>query len=94
MLRIYLNIAKLIVVENRATQDRFLRPQCVIFRCQKYVKKGYIDMTKKFTLRLLESVLGRSVLHYLCIKYPWLSEEKRERKCKINEGENLKYDLY
>ena len=22
------------------------------FRCQKYVKKGYMEMTKKFTLRL------------------------------------------
>ena len=30
----------------------FLKSQLVIFRCQKYVKKGYIEMTKKFTLRL------------------------------------------
>ena len=36
----------MIVVENRATQDRFLRRQFVIFKCQKYVKKSYIEMTK------------------------------------------------
>ena len=52
MLHIYLNIAKMIVVDNRAIQVRFLRPQFVIFRCQKIRKKGYIEMTKKFTLRL------------------------------------------
>ena len=34
------------------------------FRCQKYVKKGYIEMTKKIYLEPQESVLGRSILHY------------------------------
>ena len=30
----------------------------------KYIKKGYIEMTKKIYLGLLKSVLGRSVFHY------------------------------
>ena len=34
------------------------------FRCQKYVKKGYIEMTKKIYLEPQKSVLGRSILHY------------------------------
>ena len=34
------------VVENEATQKAFLKSQFVIFRCQKYVKKGYIEMRK------------------------------------------------
>ena len=53
-----------LVVGNRATQETFLKARFVIFRCQKYVKKGYMEMTKKFTLSLLKSVLGRSVSHY------------------------------
>ena len=36
----YLNIAKMIVVGNRATQETFLKARFVIFRCQKFVKKG------------------------------------------------------
>ena len=36
----YLNIAKMIVVGNGATQETFLKARFVIFRCQKYVKKG------------------------------------------------------
>ena len=40
------------------------RISSVIFRCQKYVKKGYIEMTKKIYLETLKSVLGRSILHY------------------------------
>ena len=37
----------MIVVGNGATQETFLKARFVIFRCQKYVKKGYIEMTKK-----------------------------------------------
>ena len=40
------------------------RISSVIFRCQKYVKKGYMEMTKKTYLETLKSVLGHSVLHY------------------------------
>ena len=36
----------------------------VNFRCQKYVKKGYIEMTKKTYLEPPKSVLGRTILHY------------------------------
>ena len=49
---------------KQSNPENFLNSRFVIFRCQKYVKKGYIEMTKKFTLRLLKSVLGRSVFHY------------------------------
>ena len=55
----------MIVAVNWATQDRFLRLQFVIFRCQKCVKKGY-KWQKNFTLRVLKSVLDRSVFHYSC----------------------------
>ena len=34
------------VVENRAAQEIFLKARFVIFRCQKYVKKGYIEIGK------------------------------------------------
>ena len=42
----------------------FLKAQFVIFRCQKYVKKGYIEMRKWIYFVPLKSVLGRSILHY------------------------------
>ena len=42
----------------------FLKAQFVIFRCQKYVKKGYIKMRKRIYLVPLKSVLGCSILHY------------------------------
>ena len=35
------------------------------FRCQKHVKKVYMEMTKKIYLETLKSALGRSFLHYL-----------------------------
>ena len=35
------------------------------FRRQKYVKKGYMEMTKKNYLETLKSALGRSIYHYL-----------------------------
>ena len=34
------------------------------FRCQKYVKKGYMEVTKKIYLETLKSVLGRSIYYY------------------------------
>ena len=54
----YLNIAKMIVVENGPTQETFLKARFVIFRCQKYVKKGYIEMTKKIYLETLKKCAG------------------------------------
>ena len=39
----------------------------VIFSCQKYVKKGYIEITKKIYLEPLKSVLGCSLSHYFAI---------------------------
>ena len=41
-------------MENRATQDRFLRPPFVIFRYQKICKKGRIEMIKKIYLETLK----------------------------------------
>ena len=35
----YLNIVKMIVVWNRATQETFLKTRLIIFRRQKYIKK-------------------------------------------------------
>ena len=49
---------------NGVTQETFLKARFVIFGYQKYVKKGYIELTKKFTSRLLKSVVGRSISHY------------------------------
>ena len=42
----------------------FLKTQFVIFRCQKYVKKGYVEMGEQLHLEPWKSVLGRSILHY------------------------------
>ena len=42
----------------------FLKAQFVIFRCQKYVKKGYMEIRKWIYLVPLKSVLGCSILHY------------------------------
>ena len=42
----------------------FLNAQFVIFKCQKYVKKGYMEMTKIIYLEPLKSVLGCFILHY------------------------------
>ena len=62
------------VVENRAAQETFLKARFVIFRCQKYVKKGYIKMGKWICLGSLKSAPGRSVFHYY-----W--EPKNEVQC-------------
>ena len=51
------------VVENRAAQETFLKARFIIFRCQKYVKKGYMEMTKTIYLEPLKSVSGRSDLN-------------------------------
>ena len=34
------------------------------FRCQKYAKKGYMEMTKKIYLETSKSALGCSIYHY------------------------------
>ena len=54
----------MIAVENRAAQETFLKVRFVIFRCQNYVKKGYIEMTKTIYLETLKSVPDRSIFHY------------------------------
>ena len=36
-----------LVLGNGATEETFLKSRFVIFRCQKYVKKGYMEMKNK-----------------------------------------------
>ena len=52
------------VVENRAAQETLLKAWFVIFRCQKYVKKGYIEMEKWIYLGPLKTAPGHSIFHY------------------------------
>ena len=59
---------KMIVVGNRATQETFLKAQFVIFRCQKYVKKGYIEMTKKNYLETFKKCPGLLCFPLLSLK--------------------------
>ena len=49
-------------------RSELFRISSVIFRCQKYAKKGYMEMTKQIYLETLKSVLGRSILHYLHLR--------------------------
>ena len=71
----------MIVVCNGATWETFFRAQFVIFRCQKYVKKGYIEMTKKIYLETLKQC-SRS----LCFPLPCIW--KRDIKMKNNAVQN------
>ena len=41
----------------------FLKAQFTIFRCQKYVKKRYMEMGEQLYLEPWKSVLCRSILH-------------------------------
>ena len=40
-----------------------LKTQFIIFRCKKYVKKGYMKMGEQLYLEPWKSALGRSILH-------------------------------
>ena len=42
----------------------FLKAQLVIFRCQKYVKKGYMEIGKWIYFEPLKSVQRRFIFHY------------------------------
>ena len=44
--------------------ENSLKAQFAIFRCQKYVKKGYMEMGEQLYFEPLKSVPGRSILHY------------------------------
>ena len=52
-----------LVAWNRPTQKNFLKSRFVIFRCQKYVKKWYIEIGKKIYLGPIKSALCRSDLN-------------------------------
>ena len=51
-----------LVVGNGATDETFLKARFVIFTCQKYVKNGYIEMTKKIYFETLKKCPGS--LHF------------------------------
>ena len=63
------------VVENRAAQETFLKARFVIFRCQKYVKKGYMEMEKQLYLDSnvkycdLKDFLKAQFVIFRCQKY-------------------------
>ena len=59
----------MIVVGNRATQETFLKSQFVIFRSQKYVKKGCIEMTKKISLGTFKKVSWVALFPTTYIKF-------------------------
>ena len=63
----YLNIAKMIVVENRPTQDHFSKVSIYNFSGLKNIKKRYIEMTKKIYLETFEKC-PRSVCFPLLLK--------------------------
>ena len=58
------HIYKMIVVRNWLTQDHFSKVSIYNFLGQKNMKKGYMEIPKKFTLRPLRSVLGWTISHY------------------------------
>ena len=54
----YLNIAKMIVVGNRPTQDHFSKVSIHNFSGLKKYKKGYIEMIEKNYLETFEKCPG------------------------------------
>ena len=48
----------MIEVYNEATMRTFLKSRFVIFRCQKYVKKGYTKITTKIYLETFKKCPG------------------------------------
>ena len=70
-----------------------LKAQFVIFRCQKYVKKGYIEMRKSIYLVPLKCVLGRSILHYFSDILLALSQLDKFFKSKLTNVSNILIDL-
>ena len=54
----------------------FLKAWFVIFKSQKYVKKGYMEMTKTIYLEPLKKVLGYSILQLLLGKFTALYTPK------------------
>ena len=49
---------------KQSDPENSLKAQFAIFRCQKYVKKGYMEMGEQLYFEPLKSVPGRSILHY------------------------------
>ena len=49
---------------KQSDPENSLKAQFVIFRCQKYVKKVYMEMGEQLYLEPLKSVPSYSILHY------------------------------
>ena len=49
---------------KQSDPENSLKAQFVIFRCQKYVKKGYMEMGEQPYLGPLKNAPGRFVFHY------------------------------
>ena len=64
----YLNIAKLIVVENRPTQGHFSKVSIYNFSGLKKYKKGYMEMTEKNFPETFEKYHGSVYFPLLEIK--------------------------
>ena len=60
---------------KQSDPENSLKAQFTIFRSQKYVKKGYMEMREQLYLEPLKSAPGRSVFHYFWCK----SKELRHR---------------
>ena len=60
---------------KQSDPENSLKAQFTIFRCQKDVKKGYMEMREQLYLEPLKSAPGRSVFHYFWCK----SKELRDR---------------
>ena len=63
----------MIVVGNGATPSTLLKARFVIFSCQKYVKKGYVEMAKKIYLEPLKKCAG--TLHFPLLLLWCLNED-------------------
>ena len=53
---------------KQSDPGNFLNSQFVIFRCQKYVKQGYIEMTKKIYLETFKKCAGSLCFTLLTIQ--------------------------
>ena len=65
----------MIVVENAAVQETSLKSRFLTFRCQKCVKKGYIEMTKKFYLETFKKCPGPLHFPLLDLECKMLSKD-------------------
>ena len=61
---------------KQSDPENSLKAQFTIFRCQKYVKKGYMEMGEQLYLEPLKSAPGHSVFHYFFIIFKCFNPSK------------------